>query len=235
MKRSFQRIIFCLAPATLAALVVGIPTASPDLGLQSTTLSCNDGTNLALALDATSLTALTDAVGAINLFPAGDPALSCALAPAPPGSGNPHYDYTVGGGVVSNVIPCGPTNFAFSAHAPAAPSTSSTPTSGGTFNLSVPATSTCGGAGKLVSKPDCLMNVGGFGSGSAQLTAEVTKVSGSLAAFYSVGQELEADILDSAPDGLGVFRPLNRVPCQQFGFSAYGVVTQGNVTVHNAP
>src|SRR5437879_4655522 len=82
---------------------------------------------------------------------------------------------------------------------------------------------TCGGAGKLVSKPDCLMNVGGFGPGSAQLTAEVTKVSGSLAAFYSVGQELEADVLDSAPDRLGVFQPRHRIACQQFGFSPYGV------------
>jgi len=48
-------------------------SAMPPLGLQNVTLSCTDGTLLNLELDATALTALADAVAAINLYPAGDP------------------------------------------------------------------------------------------------------------------------------------------------------------------
>src|SRR6266550_8990602 len=79
MKRFLKCAFLGLVPAALTALVLGVPTAAPDLGLQNVNLSCNDGTNLALALDVTAVTQLADAVSAINLFPAGDPALACGL------------------------------------------------------------------------------------------------------------------------------------------------------------
>jgi hypothetical protein len=117
MKRLLRHTMCGLVPATAAALLLGIPTASPDVGLQNVNLSCNDSTNLGLALEPTELTALSDAVSAISLYPAGDPALACSLSPAAAGSGNPQHDYAVGAGyrvnpttgVVSN-------HFALSAH-----------------------------------------------------------------------------------------------------------------------
>src|SRR5438034_1371456 len=123
MRRFVKRSLFCLVPVVLTAIVLGVPTAADDLGLQSVNLSCNDSTNLDLALDTTSLLALADAVSAITFFPAGDPALACGLTqsdPPPPGSGNPHYDYAVGGG--DEIITGFPTcrlNFGLSAHTPA--------------------------------------------------------------------------------------------------------------------
>src|SRR5207253_1456612 len=55
-------------------------SAMPPLGLQNVTLSCTDGTLLNLELDPTALTALAQAVAAINLYPAGDPPLACSLS-----------------------------------------------------------------------------------------------------------------------------------------------------------
>ena len=97
MKRFLRHTMFCLVPATLAALILGVPPAAPDR-LQSVGLSCSDGTALDLALSTTEVTDLSGAVSAIDFFPAGDPALARSLSTDPPGSGNPHYDYAVGGG-----------------------------------------------------------------------------------------------------------------------------------------
>jgi hypothetical protein len=48
--------------------------------LNTVTLTCNDGTNVSLSLTLTDLNALTSAVNAINLYPAGSPALTCSLS-----------------------------------------------------------------------------------------------------------------------------------------------------------
>ena len=129
----FLRTVLCLVPATLTALVLGVRPAATDL-LQSVSLSCSDGTALNLALSATELIDLSDAVAAINLYPAGDSPLACSLSqssslswstaagrllalltPNEAGaSGNPVHDYAVGGGQVQKG-PC-TTNFALSAH-----------------------------------------------------------------------------------------------------------------------
>ena len=73
--KHLRRTIFCFVAATLAALVLGVPPAAAQLTLQTVGLSCSDGTALTVALGLTELTALADAVSAINLFPAGDPPL----------------------------------------------------------------------------------------------------------------------------------------------------------------
>ena len=73
MTRFLKRTLFMLVPATLMAFVLWVPASTSDLGLQNVTLSCTDGTLLDLELDAIALTALADAVVAINLYPAGDP------------------------------------------------------------------------------------------------------------------------------------------------------------------
>src|SRR3989475_8190944 len=86
MTRFLKRALFCLVPATVAALVLGVPPAAPDLGLQSVGLSCSDGTALNLSLSITELIGLADAVSAINLDPAGDPPLACSLSGDPPPS-----------------------------------------------------------------------------------------------------------------------------------------------------
>src|SRR5439155_25190320 len=61
------------------AFVLWVPASTSDLGLQNVSLSCTDGTLLDLELDAIALTALADAVAAINLYPAGEPPLACSL------------------------------------------------------------------------------------------------------------------------------------------------------------
>jgi hypothetical protein len=252
MKRFLRCTIYGFVPATLAALVLGVPTAAPDLGLQNVNLSCNDGTNLALALDAATVTQLSDAVGAINLFPAGDPALACSLtqsttltssaartfsssrtfssasSPSAAGGngGNPQHDYAVGGGQAPNLGICGgvPTNFSLSAHVDAGTNTQGV---GGTFNVTAPAsTAPPGCAGTFVSKVDCLRVSGN----RADLTAQVTHANGDFA--FLVGFEISVAVLDSTPDmiddsGASSSCDFSAVPDQ--------IVMHGNISVHEAP
>ena len=117
MRKRFSMFMFTVL---LMAAIVMPNGAVADL-LQSTTLTCNDGARLNLALDTTLLDALVSAVTAINTFPAGDPALTCDLSPATPTSTdtNPHYDYVVGGGQQSLTTPpfvCPPYSFSVEAH-----------------------------------------------------------------------------------------------------------------------
>jgi len=79
MRHLLKRATFFVVPMTLATLSIGIPAAAPT-DLQDATLTCSDGTNLELALDAESLSQLADAVTAMTLNPAGDPPLACSLA-----------------------------------------------------------------------------------------------------------------------------------------------------------
>ena len=183
MNRSLQRIALGFVPATIAALVLWVPAAAPvgiqkanlaaPVGLQNVNLACSDGTNLALALDFDALTQLTDAVSAINLYPAGDPALTCRLAGstglstgasfsaasspdsvfASNANENGPEDFLVGGG--QYMTGCGITNFSISAHAPdGMPGAAK-----GTWNISVPTSSLCG-QGSFTAKVDCLAVLG---------------------------------------------------------------------------
>src|SRR5206468_1779043 len=116
---SIRRTMLLVVSVTLASLVVGIPTAAP-ADLQNVTLTCSDGTNLNLALDVASVMQLTDAVNAMALNPAGDPPLTCGVVTASSlSSGNPTYDYVVGGGKAPNLGCFGgypPVPFGLSAH-----------------------------------------------------------------------------------------------------------------------
>jgi hypothetical protein len=103
MKRSLQRIIFCLVPATVAALTVGIPTAAPDVSLQPVTIACSVDSPFTLAADPDTLTQLTLALAAMT-----DP--TCAIIQADP-TAQPAPDFTVGGGLDSIGQ-----HFSFSAH-----------------------------------------------------------------------------------------------------------------------
>jgi hypothetical protein len=160
MKRFVRRAIYCLVPAVLAAVVLGVPTAAPDIGLQNVELTCNDGTGVSLSLDPLAVLQLSDAVGAINLYPAGEPALACSLTQSvtltnssaqtlssalgttqllDPAGGNPQHDYVVGGGQQA-VGTCPPYNFSVEAHvvegAPA-------DTASGHLNFTIPAGNVC--------------------------------------------------------------------------------------------
>jgi hypothetical protein len=84
MRQSLKRTILIVAAVSVAALVTGIPTAAPETGLQNVTLACSDGTNLDLALDLPTVSALADAVDAMNFYPAGDPPLTCGLTQSNP-------------------------------------------------------------------------------------------------------------------------------------------------------
>jgi hypothetical protein len=241
MKRS----IFVMA-TILAALVLGVPTASPDVGVQNVNLSCNDGTNLNLALDPTSLTALTGAVGAIGLFPAGDPALACGLSqtdPPPPGSGNPNTDYAVGGGRATlfrcdtmTVIP-NETNFALEARVDAA----SNGTAGtGTFNVTIPQSESAvcpvpppgNQEGHWNAKIDCVHVISPT---MAEATFKVIRAEGRLSSFE--GRELRVDVFDGRLSGTDDLIRI-RVPTGKCDFttpfSATRTVDNGNITVHQA-
>ena len=253
MTRFLKRTLFMLVPATLMAFVLWVPASTSDLGLQNVTLSCTDGTLLDLELDAIALTALADAVVAINLYPAGDPPLACSLSQSSASSGstvlrrllalltpgeaaaggNPQHDYAVGGGQVQKGL-C-TINFALSAHVGDTDATSP-PTSGGTFNLTeqqsclmpscAPTCCICGG-GHLVAKPDCLHVEGDV----AQLSATVTHSDGSFNSF-SVGSQIYVEAQDD-PDMIGwTGTALGTEPCD--ACPATMPLLHGNVSVHDA-
>jgi hypothetical protein len=257
MKQFLRRTALSLIAAALTVLALWVPAgaAAPgrtaDLGLQNASLSCSDGTLLQLALSTSELTALADAVTAINLYPAGDPALACSLtqstagsfAPAaslsdrassPSASGNPNTDYAVGGGRAT-LFACGSplvpaeTNFALNGRVGA---TSNGSAGTGTFNLTLPPSQCSEGGGHFNGKIDCV-KVGGNGPGSAQATFTVTQAQGIL--DDSQGEELRVDVLDSGvPGGTGdlIRLRLPSGPCDFSGYSATRPVDNGNISVH---
>ena len=240
---SLRRTTLLVLFVTLAALVVGVPTAAP-ADLQNVTLTCSDGTDLNLALDAASVMQLTDAVNAMTLNPAGDPPLTCGVASAPlltssasASGGNPTYDYAVGGGKAPNLGCFGgfpPVSFGLSAHvvqgAPAS-------TASGTFNVGSPAPNV-GCKGFFNSKVDCLVVT----VNTAHLTAHVTQATGQFAGLQDT--EIDVAVLDNgtpsaiAPDMIDDGNTGGQ--CLQ-GKDAQGEptapdqpVTNGNINVHDA-
>jgi len=241
---SLRRTTLLVLSVTLAALAMGVPTAAP-ADLQNATLTCSDGTDLNLALDAASVMQLTDAVNAMTLNPAGDPPLTCGVASAPlltssasASGGNPNYDYVVGGGKAPNLGCFGgypPVSFGLSAHVVQGdpPGTAS-----GTFNVGSPAPNV-GCKGHFNSKVDCLVVMTPT---SAHLTAQVTQATGQFAGLQ--GTEIDVVVQDNGTpsaitsDMIGDGNTTGQcVP----GTDAGGgptlpsqPVTNGNITVHDA-
>ena len=242
---SIRRTMLLVVSVALASLVVGLSTAAP-ADLQNASLTCSDGTDLDLALDAASVMQLTDAVNAMTLNPAGDPPLTCGVASAPlltpsasASGGNPNYDYVVGGGKAFNLGCTGgypPVPFALSAHVlkdqndiPGAAS--------GTFNVGSPGTN-LGCKGHFNSKVDCLMVLGTY----AHLTAHVTQATGQFAGLQNT--EIDVAVQDNGTPNAVLQDMIDdgntAAPCAQ-GLDAAGdptspdqPVTNGNVTVHDA-
>src|SRR2546430_6548811 len=231
----------------------------------SANLSCDDGTNLNLNLDLISLQGLTDSVQAMLLYPAG---LSCSVTQLTnPGlasrvfsgfvrnafadSGNPKYDYAVGGGQAQIVARCIPdnTNFALSAHTLA-----DTPTTGvhGSANLTIPDctsvyTTTTYGPSDLRTDVDCLV-VSESGT-DAVLTAHVEEATGVFASsaefpsFGLQGREIALAVHDSGLPGgtgdkIGWDFGTSHAPCDAAGFAAALAsevpVDFGNINIHDA-
>jgi hypothetical protein len=252
MRRFLKGAIYSMVPTALAALVLGVPTAAPDvIGAQNVNLACNDGTNLALALDVAGVTQLSNAVSAIGLYPAGDPALACSLnqptaANSPTSSnGNGPQDFAVGGGQITVPFGTGCTqNFAISAHVPADAALtpgSEQPGAGGTANLSTPGKpSGCAFTGDLVSKVDCVQVSGD----TANFTAEITKSTGDFITFgYHVGGEIAFQVRDlnkaivPVPDEIAGGPPGTH-PASACNFNAATTpghfdVERGNISVHD--
>jgi hypothetical protein len=233
MQRFLKRTIVALMPATLSALVLLVPGGAADLGLQTTGLSCNDGTQLNVALDPISLTTLSDAVTAVNLYPAGDPPLACSLSTSTSSSssGDPNgpKDFAVGGGQFSTAT-CGLVNFSLSVHvannAPVAPGQ---PGVGGTYNNSAGAMSLCG-EGSFTSKVDCVKVTGNL----VQWTAQITQSKGS-PFFGTPGDEVAIAATDN-PDQLTVEGGFfTSAPCDFSAAAAFqSPITRGNISVHDA-
>ena len=234
MRHILRRTSLLLVPITLVALVVGIPTAAPDTGLQNVALSCSDGTDLGLTLSTTAVTNLTNATSAMTLFPAG---LSCAVSTQsnPPPGGNSAQDYAVGGGDQFFVqpqleAPC-QINFGFSAHTP-----SGSPWAAkGTFNETVPGGCVgIGFTGELRVAIKCL----DVEAKLANMNGTVTKATGQFAndgfvvggpAFIGAG-----DFGGPAMDTLGVFiGPSGPSVCGGTA-SQQPVTSNGNINVHDA-
>jgi hypothetical protein len=132
---------------------------------------------------------------------------------------------------------CQITNFSFSAHVPDdTPVTFGTaqPGAGGTFNISVPATSTCG-EGSYTVKIDCVKVTGNM----AQFTGLGTHSKGTGPFFAADGIEVAVTAVDNTPptaDQLtfeGGIGPVSG-PCDFDGSaSALTPITQGNISVHD--
>lgn len=249
MKKFQRRTALSLVAAALTALALFVPTgtsapdSAPDLGLQNASLSCSDGTLLQVALGTPELTALANAVTAINLYPAGDPALACSLTQSTglsssravsfsdSASANGPKDFAVGGGQYLSQL-CGLVNFSFSAHvannAPVAPGQQGV---GGTYNNSVGAMSPCGG-GSFTAKVDCVQVSGNV----AQFTGVITHARGG-PFFGFPGLEFALGVIDNSPDEItieGGFATSG--PCD-FANAASNTtpIVRGNINVHDAP
>jgi hypothetical protein len=233
MLRLLRRCAIALAAVVPCVFAFGASAASSEVGLQNVNLACTDGTNLNVALDATSLTSLTNAVTAITLFPAGDPALGCSLSQSTPtsSSGDPNgpKDFAVGGGKYMSSI-CGLVNFSLSAHvANDAPVVPGQPGVGGTYNNSTGATSPCG-EGSFTAKVDCVQVTGN----QAMLTAQEQQAKGT-PFFGAPGDEVALAVKDNSPDELtiqgGFF---TSAPCDFNSAQFFTTpITQGNINVHD--
>jgi hypothetical protein len=234
MRRMLRRRTLLLVPFTLAALVVGIPTAAPDTSLQNVALSCSDGTNIGLTLSATAVTNLTNATTAMTLYPAG---LSCAVSTQsnPPPGGNPPYDYAVGGGdqfftQPQLEAPC-KINFGFSGHTPSnAPAFAK-----GTFTETVPGGCVgLGFTGELRVDIECL----DVKTNLADMSGTVTKATGQFAndgfvaggpAYISAG-----DFGGPARDLLGVSIVPDGTSVRCGGTMNQAATSNGNINVNDA-
>jgi hypothetical protein len=235
MTRFFTQGVLALAATAVCVLPLGASPATAEVGMQNVALSCNDGTDLALALAPADLTQLSNAVAAINLYPAGDPPLACSLtqsnaAPSSSSGANGPHDFVVGGGQLPTS--CGLMNFSISAHvandAPVAPGQEGI---GGTYNNSVGATSPCG-HGSFTSKVDCLQVAGN----TAQWTFNITHAKGP-SFFGFPGAEGASGAKDNTPDELtreGGLETLSG-PCNFFNAASNTTpLARGNIDVHDA-
>jgi hypothetical protein len=235
--RTVARLV-AVASASVTIFAFGASAASSEVGLQSVNLACNDGTNLNLALDPTALTSLTNAVSAVNLYPAGDPPLGCGLSQRsdPSGARGPK-DFAVGGGRATASGEAA--NISISAHATSdAPTTSPQPGVGGTVNVTSVTEKS-----HLDTKVDCFVSPAPTDPtpGTAQATAVVTRSTGIFSGFFSPGTEVRWDFFDSgmpqpAPNGDSAESTNASSPCD---FSRYipppkqTQLTQGNISVKN--
>jgi hypothetical protein len=239
MTRLMKGTLAMLVPATLATLVWGVPGAAPDLGLQDglalqyVTLSCSNGIDLPLALDTAELMELTSAVDAVNLYPAGDPPLTCLLLVSDPSTpGSKKHDFAVGGGRVNGCF-----NFSFSFHVQNGSMTEGVQ---GTVNSTVP--KECfGDTSHLTTKVNCVF-FGGAGPGSAQATGVVTKATGIFHQLLENNiRDIRWDVFDSglkgpAPKGDLIQSQFNIPQCFFVGFQpAPSQVDRGEIKVHDAP
>ena len=232
MFRFSIRGVFVLTAMALFVFVFGASPATTAVGVQDSNLACNDGTNMNLALDPLSLAGLTDAVSAISLFPAGNPALACGLSQqSDPAGGNGPHDFAVGGGHIAGG------NFGLSAHATTdAPTTTPQQGVGGSFTFTRPASSPP--QGHFVAKVDCFVSPAptSTSAGSAQATAVITKGDGYAATF--VGLEIRIDVLDSGipgpqPNGDMLGANFTAGPCDFSAYTPNNPLDQGNLNVHN--
>jgi hypothetical protein len=260
MKRIFLAAAVTLAAALAVALMPGA-AAGTSTSTSTTNLSCNDGTNLNLALETTALSGLTGAVNAIDAYPAGDPALTCSLRQprtrsttsmqtfsssprmfssfrtlssvwAPTGAGGNGGNPKHDYAVGGGQVLNGTDCSTENFALSAHVLAGTTSPAGGTFNLSCqPSIVGQGHASSLVAKIDCL-DVDG--PSSANFHATVTHTGGSVFTSYT---EVFGAVVDSGP-GPGDFIDWSAFPRKggscRGGVTAFTPTSHGNISVHQA-
>jgi hypothetical protein len=230
---------------TLALTMMSMQPRLLALGDVPVTLTCSDGIQMietTLVVGPATLTALKSAVEAMILYPAGQvcriteppllgPLVGALLAPGVAFAQDPPKDFVVGGGRFVSCV-----NFSISAHSDAVNSPGSAK---GSITLDIP--ESCGEPrGGLKAKVVCLF----VEDNVARIAATYQASHGS----FTQDGHVEAVFIDNGnpePDGPGavdsvgiainVSDPLpSAPPCNSSGIPDV-VMSNGNVSVHNAP
>jgi hypothetical protein len=228
-----------VAAFTLLASTSAITAYADNIGAN---LACDDGTNVNLTLDLTTLQDLTNSVGAMLLDPAG---LTCAVAQTTdPSAGGPQ-DFAVGGGQFINSsrgLLC-EQSFAVSAHSADAETPPTGPNAGGTANFSVPNSPACpsrGGGGTLVTKVDCLY-IDPATPNKADFTGLITQSTGTFTTETPLaeGNELAWEVTELHNAAIPMQDEINAnytdAPCHftAVDTAAFFSIDRGQITVHD--
>jgi hypothetical protein len=230
MLRFFQRGVLALVATIVLLFAFGASPATPDVGLQNVNLACDDGTSTNLAVDAATFQALTSAVAAMSLYPAG---LSCSLGQSSANSASGGA-FVVGGGRYDRAE-C-PINFAVNGHVDSNGAHGTQTATATSAPGSIPG---CPGEGHIKADVTCVAVSGN----RAEVRGDIMEQSGSLGPeFFPPGDTvLVTDVIDNGNPSLGIPDQIvqqvdaagTEQSCDASLQAFYFAVDDGNITVHD--